>query len=76
VDSGQWVGTESGKTFAVLNLATGKELGQVPLGEKADVDKAVQAAVKAFPTWSKTLQAERGRMVTKIANAIRNTRTS
>jgi acyl-CoA reductase-like NAD-dependent aldehyde dehydrogenase len=68
---GQWVDAESGKTFAVLNPATEEELGQVPLGAKVEVDKAVQAAVKAFPVWSKMLQSERARLVSKFADAIR-----
>jgi acyl-CoA reductase-like NAD-dependent aldehyde dehydrogenase len=68
---GQWVEAESGKTFAVLNPATEEELGQAPLGGKADVENAVQAAVKAFPVWSKMLQSERARILNRFADAIR-----
>jgi acyl-CoA reductase-like NAD-dependent aldehyde dehydrogenase len=68
---GKWVDAESGKTFAVLNPSTEKELGRVALGGKADVDKAVQAAVKAFPVWSKMLQSERARLVSKFTDTIR-----
>ena len=68
---GKWIDAESGKTFVVLNPATEEALGQVPLGAKADVDKAVAAAVSAFPLWSKTLQSERAKVLNRIARAIR-----
>jgi acyl-CoA reductase-like NAD-dependent aldehyde dehydrogenase len=68
---GQWVDAESGETFAVLNPATEEEIGRVPLGGKADVDKAVAAAVKAFSAWSKMLPSERAKIVNRIAGAIR-----
>ena len=40
------------KTYPVFNPATEAEIAQVPLGGKADVDQAVDAARKAFPLWS------------------------
>jgi acyl-CoA reductase-like NAD-dependent aldehyde dehydrogenase len=68
---GQWVGAESGKTFTCVNPATEEEVGRVPLGGKADVDKAVSAARDAFQIWSKKTQAERCTMVNRIAIALR-----
>ena len=53
---GKWVDAESGKTYPVFNPATEEEIAQLPLGGKADVDKAVAAAKKAFPAWSKKSQ--------------------
>src|SRR5438128_747991 len=43
----------SGKTYEVRNPATGEVVDEVPAGGAADVDKAAQAASKAFATWSK-----------------------
>src|SRR5713101_4574917 len=43
----------SGKTYEVRNPATGELIDEVPAGGAADVDKAAQAAAKAFTTWSK-----------------------
>src|SRR5207247_41096 len=43
----------SGKTYEVRNPATGEIVDEVPAGGAADVDKAAQAASKAFATWSK-----------------------
>ena len=68
---GQWVDAESGKTFETPNPATGKTLAEVAEGDKADIDKAVAAARKAFEgKWSKTSARERGRMLYKLSQLI------
>jgi len=59
---GNWVDAESGKTYPVFNPATEAEIAQVPLGGLAEVDKAVAAARKAYPVWSKKSQVERSQM--------------
>jgi len=68
---GNWVEAESGKTYPVYNPATELEVAQVPLGGKADVDKAVAAARKALPKWSTKSQAERSQLVLKLATLLR-----
>jgi acyl-CoA reductase-like NAD-dependent aldehyde dehydrogenase len=68
---GKFVEADSGKTFSTYNPATGEEIAQVPLAGKSDVDKAVAAARKAFPAWSRKTQAERSAVVNRIAAAIR-----
>ena len=68
---GEWVEAQSGKTYTVVNPATEEKIAQVPLGDKADVDKAVKAARKAFPVWSKKPQAERSRILNKLATSLR-----
>jgi acyl-CoA reductase-like NAD-dependent aldehyde dehydrogenase len=68
---GQWVKSESGATYTVMNPATEEEIAIVPLGDKADVDKAVVAAREAFPVWSRKTQAERCRVIGQIADALR-----
>ena len=67
---GKWVDADSGKTFTVVNPATEEEIAEVPLGGKTDVDKAVAAAKKAFPIWSRLPQTERSQVTSKIAAAI------
>jgi succinate-semialdehyde dehydrogenase/glutarate-semialdehyde dehydrogenase len=47
---GAWV--ETGKTFASHNPATGEVLGQVPDGNETHARQAIEAASRAFPTWS------------------------
>jgi acyl-CoA reductase-like NAD-dependent aldehyde dehydrogenase len=68
---GKWVEAETGESFAVINPSTEAVLGRAPLAGKADVDKAVQAAVKAFPVWSKMVQSERARIVNRMADLLR-----
>jgi len=63
---GKWVDADSGKTFAVINPATEEEIARVPLGGKSDVDKAVDAAKKAFPAWANKSQAERSQIASNI----------
>src|SRR3970040_1049534 len=65
---GEQVDALDGQTFEVHNPATGQVIANVPLAGKADVDRAVEAAQKAFEgpysTWS---AAKRGRTLQKFA---------
>ncbi len=63
----KWVNAFSGKTYKVVNPATEEEIAQVPLADKADVDKAVAAAKKALPVWSKKTQDERTAIINNMA---------
>jgi len=69
---GKWIDAQSGKTYPVFNPATEGEIAQVPMGDKADVDKVVEAARKALPLWSKKSQAERSQIGLKIAAILRD----
>ena len=44
----RWIPSESGKTFGTINPATGEEICRVAEADAADVEKAVEAARKAF----------------------------
>ena len=68
---GQWIDAESGKTFTTPNPATGETLAEVAEADKADIDKAVAAARKAFDgKWSKLSARDRGRLIYKLAQLI------
>src|SRR6266404_6087447 len=68
---GQFVDAESGKTFKSPNPATGETFAEVAEADKADIDKAVAAARKAFEgKWSKISARERGRMIYKLSQLI------
>jgi aldehyde dehydrogenase (NAD+) len=56
----RWIASESGHTFATIDLATGAEICQVSEADAADVEKAVRAARAAFEQgpWRKTQAAE------------------
>src|SRR6266704_44952 len=57
----------SGKTYEVRNPATGEIVDEVPAGGAADVDKAAQAASKAFATWSKLPANKRAEVLHKAS---------
>src|SRR5579872_776072 len=69
---GEWVEALSGETFDTYNPATGEVLAKVAAGDKADVDRAVKAARKAFEEgpWPEMLPADRARVIWKIAELI------
>ncbi|MDA2932379.1 aldehyde dehydrogenase family protein, partial [Nitrospinae bacterium AH-259-F20] len=69
---GQWVDSASGKTFPVYDPATGEEMAQVAEGDKEDINRAVDAARKAFEDgpWGRLTPSERGRVIWKIGNLI------
>src|SRR5437762_4780850 len=57
----------SGKSYEVRNPATGEVVDEVPAGGPADVDKAAQAAAKAFGSWSKLPANQRREILHKAA---------
>jgi len=68
---GQWVDAESGKTFSTPNPATGETLAEVAEADKADVDKAVAAARRAFEgKWGRMSARDRGRLLYKLSQLI------
>ena len=66
---GEWVGASDGKTFDSINPSTGNVWSEVPEATQDDVDRAVQAAYRAFKTgsWSKMLPTERGACLRNLA---------
>ena len=68
---GQWVDAESGKTFKTPNPATGETLAEVAEADKADIDKAVNAARRAFEgKWSKMSARDRGRLLVELEKTV------
>ena len=63
---GAWVDPAVKKSTPVVNPATEEAMYEVALGSKADVDKAVAAARRAFETFSQTSREERVALLTKI----------
>lgn len=55
------------ETIDVVNPATDEVIATVPAGTAADVDAAVQAAGKAFASWSQTSVADRVAVIRRIA---------
>src|SRR2546429_213975 len=68
---GQFVDAESGKTFKSPNPSTGETFAEVAEADKADVDKAVAGARKAFDgKWSKMSARDRGRLLYRLSQLI------
>ena len=67
---GEWVDSASGKTLEVENPANGQVIASVPASDAEDVDRAANAAAKAFETWQKTTPAERMTALLKLADAV------
>ncbi|MDQ5879440.1 MAG: hypothetical protein QG638_2176, partial [Pseudomonadota bacterium] len=57
-------------TLGIINPATSKVFAEVAAGTAAHVDLAVAAAQAAFPSWSRTPDAERQRLMHEIGNAL------
>lgn len=69
----QWHKSVSGKTFPTLNPTTEEKLADIEEGDKADIDKAVEAAVAAFELrspWRELNASARGKLLHKLADLI------
>jgi betaine-aldehyde dehydrogenase len=71
---GRWEEAADGRTFATFNPSTGRKLGELPYAGAADVDRAVQAARKAFAEWHRVGVRERARCLEALAKRIRERR--
>jgi malonate-semialdehyde dehydrogenase (acetylating)/methylmalonate-semialdehyde dehydrogenase len=63
---GHWVDSTAKVTGEVRNPATNELLARVPMGGAEDVDRAVQAALNAYPAWRSTPPAIRVRPLFKF----------
>ncbi|RST45393.1 betaine-aldehyde dehydrogenase [Variovorax sp. DXTD-1] len=61
----------SGERFDTLNPAIGAVIGVVHDAAEADVDAAVEAAQRGFARWSAMTAAERGRILQRAAQLLR-----
>jgi aldehyde dehydrogenase (NAD+) len=63
---GDWVEPATPNLFDVINPATEEVAGQISLGSAMDVDRAVEAARRAFPSYSATTREERLDLLQRI----------
>jgi acyl-CoA reductase-like NAD-dependent aldehyde dehydrogenase len=69
---GEWLDSDTKKTFETLNPENNKTWAMVPEASVKDVDKAVQAAQKAFEgEWPKLLPRQRGKFLRAIGEKLR-----
>src|SRR6201994_1234324 len=71
--NGEWVASQSGKTFPVYDPSTEEVIAQVPDANSDDVNRAVASAKAAFEDgpWATTTPQERGRVLFRLAEKIR-----
>ncbi|MBE3102716.1 MAG: aldehyde dehydrogenase family protein, partial [Bacilli bacterium] len=63
--NGQWVKSTTDKYLEVPNPASGEILAEVPISTQEDLEKAVEAAKKAFVSWKKVAVPQRARILFK-----------
>ena len=69
---GQWVDAEGGKTFESVNPATEAPWALIPEAGATDVERAVEAAHRAFTEgpWPKMTPTERGKLLRRLADLL------
>ena len=67
---GAWRAGE-GERAAVVNPASGATIAEVPLASEAELDEALAAAERAWPAWRATDVEQRGAILHKTADLLR-----
>jgi betaine-aldehyde dehydrogenase len=67
---GEYVDASNGRTYDLVNPATGQTFAQAPISEQEDIDRAFNAAERAFETWRDTTPSERQLALLRLADAI------
>ncbi|MCC7452157.1 MAG: NAD-dependent succinate-semialdehyde dehydrogenase [Anaerolineae bacterium] len=68
---GQWGDARNSKTWQVINPATEEPIANVPFGDADDADAAIEAAHAAQPQWAAMTPYERGAILRRVAELIR-----
>ena len=68
--NGKLIEPKNGKYIPNYNPSTGKPYSLIPDSGKDDIDMAVDAAKKAFKSWSNTPKQERSNILMKLADTI------
>jgi succinate-semialdehyde dehydrogenase / glutarate-semialdehyde dehydrogenase len=68
---GEWQDAADGRTLAVFNPATGKEIGKVAHASVPDLDRALAAAQKGFEKWRDMPAIERNKIMRGAAALMR-----
>jgi len=68
---GEWLTAGTRRTHRVVNPANGSTLGELPLVDGADLERALDAAERSFRVWKRTTSEERARVLKGAAQLIR-----
>jgi succinate-semialdehyde dehydrogenase/glutarate-semialdehyde dehydrogenase len=69
--NGVWAQPTSGESQTVVNPATNKPIGKLGHASRADLDSALAAAQSGFETWRRVSAFERGKILRKTAELVR-----
>ncbi|MEO1057654.1 MAG: aldehyde dehydrogenase family protein [Actinomycetota bacterium] len=67
---GAWVPSDGTGTIEVINAGTEQVMGSIPNGAASDVDRAVDAARRAFDSWAGTPVEERQKYMVRLNEAL------
>jgi betaine-aldehyde dehydrogenase len=67
---GEYRDAAEGRTATLVNPSTGEGFAEAPVSGQADVDAAVQAAVRGFEQWREATPSERSRALLRIADRL------
>lgn len=67
---GQWISSRSKRTFNVYNPASESLIGTCPESDREDINAAIQAAAKAFPTWRSQSGRQRARILRRLFDLV------
>ena len=62
---GKWAGADDGATRSVVNPATGRAIGKVPVFLREETRRAIEAAERAWPAWRAKTAKERSAILRK-----------
>lgn len=68
---GEWIDASRRESTEIVNPATGAALGRLPIATLEDIDRAADAAHRAFGPWRRRLPLERARILANVAAALR-----
>lgn len=67
---GEWISAEGRATAAVVNPATAREIGRVPLATTDDLNHALEVAQLSFEQWRQTVPDKRAKILKRAADLI------
>ena len=68
--AGEYRDAAEGRTTTLVNPSTGEAFAEAPISGQADVDAAMQAAVRGFEQWREATPSERSRALLHIADRL------
>src|SRR5262245_40472100 len=69
--NGEWCDSGQSRTLAVFNPADESIAAEVVYGSRADAERAIEAAARAFPAWRAASVYDRAKVLKKTAELMR-----